>query len=194
MKLRRRSFEAGKGRAMARAESIESAGGLNQGAFRAVERDAFIDAMRRAAAGVTVVTTDGPAGRFGVTVSAMSSVSADPPSVLVCVNNASRTMEAIAQNKRFCVNLLAHHQTDLSDVFAGRRDTGDRFAGFAWSALGTGAPSLEEALSSFDCRLVESHVFGSHTVFMGLVVAVRSGQGTPLVYHDRVYCRPLSVA
>ena len=179
---------------MRSAEIGETPTSPRNGAFRAVERGAFIDAMRRAASGVTVVTTDGPAGRFGVTVSAMTSVSADPPSVLVCVNNTSRAAEAIGTNKRFCVNLLAHHQTELSDVFAGRLGRADRFAGFAWSALGTGAPSLEDALSSFDCRLVESHVFGSHTVFMGLVVAVRSGEGAPLVYHDRAYCRPLSVA
>ncbi|MFO0998291.1 MAG: flavin reductase family protein [Alphaproteobacteria bacterium] len=179
---------------MATLAGAESSSDTGRDAFLAVERGAFIEAMRHAAACVAVVTTDGPAGRLGITVCAMSSVSADPPSVFVCVNNASRAAEAIAVNRRFCVNLLAHHQTELSDVFAGRSGRADRFAGFAWSALGTGAPSLEDALSSFDCRLVERHVFGSHTVFMGLVVAVRSGEGAPLVYHDRAYCRPMAVA
>lgn len=179
---------------MRAAGSDESPGNPWNGAFRAVERGAFIDAMRRAASGVTVVTTDGPAGRFGVTVSAMTSVSADPPSVLVCVNTTSRAVDSIGANKRFCVNLLAHDQTELSDVFAGRLRRADRFAGFPWSTLGTGAPAFADALSCFDCRLVERHVFGSHMVFMGLVVAVRSGVGVPLVYHDRAYCRPLSVA
>src|ERR1700752_1253507 len=92
------------------------------GAFRAVGRDAFIEAMRRAATGVTLVTTDGPAGRFGVTVSAFASVSADPPMLLACINRKSPAAAAIAANGGFCVNVLTAAQSFLADVFAGRSE------------------------------------------------------------------------
>ena len=162
--------------------------------LHAVERAPFVDAMRHAATGVTLVTTDGAAGRFGLTVSAMASVSADPPMVLVCVNNTSPAAAAIRENRAFCVSVLGAHQTPVSDVFAGRDKRADRFAGFEWSALETGAPALDGAPAIFDCRLVEHSQFGSHTVFVGLVVAVGGEGGTPLVYQDRAYCRPAPVA
>lgn len=161
--------------------------------FVAVGREDFVAAMRNAPTAVTVVTTDGRAGRYGVTVSAMSSVSADPPAVLVCVHNASPAAAAIGVNKAFCVNLLAADQAALSDRFAGRHKAADRFAGIGTDALGTGAPVLRDALSIFDCRLLESHRFGTHSVFIGLVVGARHGEGAPLVYHNRAYCRPAAV-
>jgi flavin reductase (DIM6/NTAB) family NADH-FMN oxidoreductase RutF len=163
-------------------------------AVLAVAREEFVAAMRNVATGVTVVTTDGPAGRHGVTVSAMTSVSADPPAVLVCVNEASPTAAAIAANKAFCVNLLADDQAAISDTFAGRAGKADRFDGLTTLRIGTDAPALAAALSCFDCRLVETHRFGTHAVFIGLVVGVRHGEGAPLVYHNRAYCRPAVVA
>ncbi|MCB1835779.1 MAG: flavin reductase, partial [Geminicoccaceae bacterium] len=95
-------------------------------------RQRFIDGMSLAATSVNIVTTDGPDGRAGITVSAMSSVSADTPqpSLLVCIHHASRASRAIIGNGRFCVNLLRDDQSYISDVFAGRLKTpdGDRFS------------------------------------------------------------------
>ncbi|MEQ9673623.1 MAG: flavin reductase family protein, partial [Roseovarius indicus] len=85
-----------------------------------VPREDFISAMRRVAASVTVVTTDGPAGRAGATVSAFSSVSADPPTVLVCLHAQSRIAGFVQENKRFCVNVLPERFSDIADRFAGR--------------------------------------------------------------------------
>src|ERR1700752_3118648 len=124
------------------------------GAFRAVGRDAFIEAMRRAATGVTLVTTDGPAGRFGVTVSAFASVSADPPMLLACINRKSPAAAAIAANGGFCVNVLSAEQSPLADVFAGRPE---RFRPLRFRrpdlARAGGGRRLGDSIASFACAL-----------------------------------------
>ena len=83
-------------------------------------RDRFLDAMSQAATTVSLATTDGPAGRAGMTVSSLCSLSAGPPLILVCAHHKSRAVAAILENRRFCVNLLRQDQSHLSDVFAGR--------------------------------------------------------------------------
>ena len=94
-------------------------------------RDAFVRSMRRVASSVAVVATDGPAGCHGATVSAFSSVSADPPMILVCLRTGSRIAEAVAANGNLCVNVLPHDRPDLANRFAGRDDhlVEDRFSG-----------------------------------------------------------------
>jgi flavin reductase (DIM6/NTAB) family NADH-FMN oxidoreductase RutF len=112
-------------------------------------REKFLDGMSRAAATVSVVTTDGPAGRAGVTVSAMTSVSADSaaPSLLVCVHRLSPAAPAILANGVFCVNVLRDSQAWLSDTFAGRRptSTGDRFEVGRWTTLSRPGPAAGAA-------------------------------------------------
>ena len=156
----------------------------------AAHRDAFIAAMRKACSTVCVVTTDGPAGRFGVTVSAMTSVTADPPAVLVCVNSDNFVIPAVLGNGSFCVNLLNEGQREVSEVFAGRRPApdGNRFGSADWITLETGSPGLIGAAAVLDCRLAHQHQFGSHTLFIGTVGGVELSEGKTLVYHDRNYC------
>ena len=88
-----------------------------------MQRDLFIEGMSHAASTVNIVTTDGPAGRAGVTVSAMCSVTADAPTLLVCVHQKSAACEAILANGVFCVNVLRDDQALISDTFAGRIQT-----------------------------------------------------------------------
>ena len=159
-------------------------------------RDRFIDGMSRAAATVAVVTTDGPAGRAGVTVSAMASVSADStsPSLLVCVHQLSPAAPAILANGIFCVNLLRDSQVWISDTFAGRRPTpgGDKFEVGQWTTLSTGAPVLEDALVAFDCRVGMATLYGSHYILVGeLEEAVVADTGPALVYANRAYGSPI---
>src|SRR4051794_30263472 len=127
-----------------------------------VEAERFREAMRRMASGVSVVTTDGPAGRFGVTVSSMCSLSLEPPSVLACVHHMSPALRAVKENGVFCANVLRFEQSHVSDSFAGRllelKD--DKFACAEWHALATGAPVLRDALIAFDCRLSREVEFG----------------------------------
>ena len=154
-----------------------------------VEADRFRDAMRRMASGVSVVTTDGPAGRFGVTVSSMCSLSLEPPSVLACVHHMSPALKAIVANGVFCANVLASEQAHVSDSFAGRllEMKDDKFACAQWDALHTGSPVLKDAFIAFDCRLSREVEFGSHRILMGTVVELVARDGRPLIYADRAY-------
>lgn len=151
----------------------------------------FVAAMGRAAAGVSVVTTDGPAGRFGVTVSAVSSVSAEPPMVLACINRRSPVVEAVARNGVFCVNLLARAQRPIADIFAGRPQAGAPydFGCAEWLMGASGSPMLPETAASFDCALEMACDAGTHRVLIGRVLRAEGGETDPLVYSARAYRR-----
>lgn len=153
----------------------------------------FVHAMSRAAATVSIVTTDGDAGRAGVTVSAMTSVSADgdAPTILICVNKGASAADPILANGRFVVNVLSGDQQGIADVFAGRTEIAseDRFSVGKWSVLATGAPVLD-ALASFDCEVQSAELVGTHHVIIGLVRAVQvTEDGVPLIYGMRSYLR-----
>lgn len=152
-------------------------------------REQFVDAMGRAVTGVTIVTTDGEAGRFGQTVSAMSSVSADPPMLLVCINRRSPIHAAIVQHRVFAVNVLRADQRRLSESFAGRprKGTPYDFDSARWTTGDTGSPLLTGAVARFDCALDAAHEAGTHTIFVGRVVAASGSAGAPLVYARRGY-------
>ncbi len=155
-------------------------------------REDFLQGMSQTAATVNVVITDGPAGRAGVTVSAMSSVSADTsaPLLLVCVHKSGSACQAILENGVFCVNVLRDDQSHISDVFAGRTENhdGDRFSCAEWVAQQSGVPRLANPLVAFDCRLVKSELAGTHHVLFGAVQETFVNSfGTPLIYADRSY-------
>lgn len=159
-------------------------------ALPGVERSRFLEGMRQAASSVTVVTTVDGAERHGATVSAMCSVSADPPSLLVCINSVGRTARAIAASGIFCVNLLAEEQRLIAEVFAGlvRTECGPFSAG-AWRTLATGAPALVGAAAAFDCRVATEVAHGTHSVFIGTVVDLAVGAGPTLAYADKDFRR-----
>jgi flavin reductase len=152
-------------------------------------RSSFIDAMSRLATSVTLVTTDGEAGRFGLTVSAMSSVTADPPTLLVCVNRRNPMDGAIRTNGIFGVNALRADQRWVAETFAGRPRRGNPydFQAGNWHIEQTGAPLLSGAVAWFDCVLIAAHHVGTHTIAIGRVVASGAEPGTPLVYGRRSF-------
>lgn len=155
-------------------------------------RGDFLEAMSHTAATVSIITTDGPSGRAGVTVSSMTSVSADgdAPMLLVCIHQNSPVLRAIEHNASFCVNVLRDHQIHLSDVFAGRVRTAnnDRFSGARWRAGTTSAPQLVGALVTFDCHHAFSQPVGTHHVLYGQVADIVLGDGgQPLLYARRGY-------
>ncbi|MCB0215400.1 MAG: flavin reductase [Caldilineae bacterium] len=154
--------------------------------------DAFRAVMRRWPSGVTVITVPSPEGPHGMTASAFTSVSIDPPLILVVVDARWRSHALIHEAGVFCVNLLAEDQSEWSDRFAGRRpELDDRFEGLALSRAETGAPCLDDARGWLDCRLEAAHAAGDHTIFVGRVLATHvSARPTgPLVYHDGAYGR-----
>lgn len=168
---------------------------LPQESIDAVSRERFLDGMRLSAATVSVVTAASRGERFGATVSAMCSVSADPPSLLVCINSHGRTARTISAGGSFCVNLLAEPQRPIAEAFAGLvRADGNPFASGQWQTMTTGAPALVGAIAAFDCRVSREVGHGTHTVFFGTVVDIDVGAGMPLVYADKNFRRvvPLS--
>ena len=146
--------------------------------------------MSRVAAAVHVVTTDGAAGRAGFTATAVAPVTDNPASLLVCVNTASRSAQALLENRVFCVNALGAADTPLADVFAGRTPLQgpDRFSAGRWETLATGSPLLATALVAFDCRLSDARIVATHHVIIGEIVAIRLGERKPaLIYQGRLY-------
>jgi flavin reductase (DIM6/NTAB) family NADH-FMN oxidoreductase RutF len=155
-------------------------------------RARFLGGMSQAAATVNIVTTDGPGGRAGVTVSAMSSVSADTarPTLLVCVHHLAPAAAAILSNGVFCVNVLRDDQSYISDTFAGRfnEQVDDKFDCAQWTPQVTGAPRVVDPLVAFDCRVVSHNRIGTHYVFFGEVEDIfTADSGSPLIYANRAY-------
>ena len=161
-----------------------------------VSRTHFRDAMARVCASVNVVTTNGSAGRGGFTATAMCSVTDEPPTLLVCMNSRSAQTTLFLENRRFCVNVLTHAHQDLAGYFAGQRaDMDARYAAADWIDLPSGNQALADAIVSFDCRLIDRHLVGSHHIFIGEVMDIRSRRdGQALLYFDRGYVQVLGQA
>lgn len=142
----------------------------------------FRKAMGSFAAGVTVVTVCHEGRLAGTTVSAFSSVSMDPPLVLVCLKRDSRTLAALSRVGSFCVNILASDQGDLAHRFA-RSGADDRFALTAVEAGACGAPLLSGAVAAVECELHAAHDGGDHEILVGRVLRVVVDEAkAPLVY------------
>lgn len=150
--------------------------------------DHFVQAMAAAAFGVSIVTTDGVADRFGLTVSAVVSVSAEPPLLLVCINRKNLVEQAITTHKKFVVNLLSEQHASLAKVFAGRPEQGAAYDfGAATWTVEQGMPVLQDAAANFVCELDSYSDAGSHRMFLGRVThAIHSG-ALPLVYSHRTF-------
>jgi flavin reductase len=164
--------------------------------------DDFVDAMAAAVAGVYVVTTDGPGGRVGLTVSSMASVSAEPPRLLVCVNRRSPLTAAVERNGAFALSALGASQSGVADTFAGRPEAGAPydFGCARWTTGAVGAPLLDGAAAWFDCVVAEAVDAGSHTIVIGdvtaagcdVIAASDRGAGA-LAYTRRAYARPAAI-
>jgi flavin reductase len=154
-------------------------------------RQSFRNAMARLGAAVTIVTTDGPAGRAGLTASAVCSVTDDPPTLLVCVNRTASALPALRANGVLCVNLLCASQQALSNRFAGM-DGGatmaERFAIGDWQAGDLGTPLLGGAVANLECRVADIVEKGTHSVLFAEVQSVGFGpEGPALLWWGRHY-------
>jgi flavin reductase (DIM6/NTAB) family NADH-FMN oxidoreductase RutF len=138
----------------------------------------FIAAMGQHVSSVCVITTAHEGKRFGLTATAMSSVCAEPPRLLVCVNKAGSSHDMISASGRFCVNVLDESQDKIAKAFANMmgRDF-DRFSVGNWHELVTGAPALQDAVAAFDCVTKQVIEQFSHSVIIGEVVGVQSKKG-----------------
>lgn len=147
-------------------------------------------AMRLWATGVTIVTSKVKEVQHGMTVSSFTSVSLDPPTVLISLEKSTRTHELVQESGIFGVTILGSGQREISDRFAGRQtEFQDRFLGVDIFTLETGVPLLVDGLASFDCRVVSAYEVGSHTIFIGDVLAsqIKMNESKPLIYFNRNY-------
>lgn len=151
-----------------------------------VDPDAFKRGMRHLVGAVTLVTTSHHGQRRGLTATAVCSLSAEPPSLLACVNRQADAHDLIRASGLFAVNLLAYEQRALAETFAAMDGSKgeSRFEQGDWLTLSTGAPCLADSIVTFDCELASEHGVATHTIFVGHVVAVRSRPGKPLLYED----------
>ncbi len=146
--------------------------------------------MRRWATGIALVTATGQEGPHGMTVSSFTSVSLDPPTILIALERNSRTHRCVQESGAFAVSILAEDQRELADRFAGRAEVNDRFQDVEHRTASTGAPILSSCLAYLDCRVLASQIVASHTVFVGEVIEAGVGAASPpLVYFDREYRR-----
>ncbi len=154
-----------------------------------VNPEALRRVMRCWGTGVTIVTAQIDGERHGMTVSSFTSLSLDPPLVLISLESSTRTCRLVHASRVFGVTILAAHQQALSDRFAGLNEVEpDRFQGLETHQLVTGSPVLKEGLAFLDCRVISSVEYGENTIFIGEVAAVDVQEGgDPLIYYDRAY-------
>jgi flavin reductase (DIM6/NTAB) family NADH-FMN oxidoreductase RutF len=150
--------------------------------------DEFKKALQLWASGVTVVTTGSQKfGVQGMTVTAFSSVSVNPPQILVCINDSADTVVGIHESQYFAVNILNSDQQDLSNQFAGGSSQQQRFENTDWRAGITGAPILNNSLMSLECKVVEKLLAGTHWIIIGEVQECICRSGEPLLYYCGAY-------
>ena len=152
----------------------------------AVDKDTFRKTMGCFAAGVTVVTSIDAEGKaFGLTATAFSSVSADPPLALVCIGKGSSTHDQFAAAGVFVVNFLSAEQADVSQRFA---STGiDKFEGLECTTGALGAPILGGTIGYAECKVVHAYEGGDHTIFVGRIESGSANEAMPLTYFRGAY-------
>ena len=149
---------------------------------------AFRQAMRRLTSTVCIVTSRAETEPVGMTMTAVTSVSMEPPALLICANRRSRLHAALAPRSGFCVNVLRVGHDAVAAAFGGRASHAERFGQGQWAVDGDVPPYLEDALANLFCTVASSLDHGSHTVFVGEVREVRTGaEGPPLIYGDGRY-------
>jgi flavin reductase (DIM6/NTAB) family NADH-FMN oxidoreductase RutF len=154
-----------------------------------LDPESFRVAMRGWTAGVTIVTAMFEGQQHGMTVNSFTSISLDPPLISITLQQNTRTYEIITKSKSFGLTILSTQQAQLSDIFAGRfKDIEDKFLNLKTETLITGSPLIVGGLSWLDCTVMQTFDAGMNTLFIAQVVAARgTGNGEPLIYHNREY-------
>jgi flavin reductase len=160
---------------------------LESGSFRA--------ALRRFTTTVSIVTCAHGGSRFGMSATAITSLSVDPPSLLVCVNKSAATHRVLSRGGRFCVNVLRSIHSGLSQAFSGRLKGEDRFRLGNWDQAEDGLPFLKDAQANLFCEIVRVVDYQTHTIFIAHVYfAIAQEDVDPLLYQDGKYAVALPVS
>lgn len=154
-----------------------------------IDSDTFRSVLGRFASGVSIVTArDDAGGDHGMTVSAFASVSLEPPLILVCVDHAASMHDLLLEHPRFGISVLSSEQEAYSRRFATDPDTG-RFDGIAYSRGDSGVVLLDNALAHIECKVVQHHDAGDHTIFIAEVERAEPRHGRPLLYYRGGYAQ-----
>jgi flavin reductase (DIM6/NTAB) family NADH-FMN oxidoreductase RutF len=149
----------------------------------------FKQGMRRLAASVAVITTRDEDEVVGLTATAVCSLSADPPSLLCCLNQRSRTAQAIGKSRQFAVNILSPNDIEVAGKFATSAVPAEKFAVGKWNVRPGASPWLSSATAVFECSVSEVIESGTHLIFIGHVMDVRldAEDSTSLLYAHGEY-------
>ncbi|WP_371227265.1 flavin reductase family protein [Pseudomonas sp. QE6] len=154
----------------------------------------MIQAMRRLAKSVTIITTSDGSERFAMSATAVDSLSTEPPSLLICVNKTASLHRVLDAGADFCVNILGQEQEHLSHLCSGPVKGEGRFASGDWRASECGVPYLADAQSSVICEQDGKFTYGTHTIFIGRIREIRNNPRiTPLIYVNGTYTTAVAV-
>jgi flavin reductase (DIM6/NTAB) family NADH-FMN oxidoreductase RutF len=152
-------------------------------------RASFKLAMRRFPAAVSVITSADETRCHGMTATAVTSLSLDPPSLIACINRSTLLHDIMLTGRHFCVNVLRRDQVELSSAFSGAVPPEARFAFGTWLTSAQGLSYLADAQINVFCRKVAAVPYGTHTIFIGEAEAVHVRDPIePLIYQDATYC------
>lgn len=147
----------------------------------------FTDTMSRLAATVCVAAAASGVERHARTVTAVTSLSARPPSLLVSITRGSDLARLIAKTGRFSLNLLAEGQEEVGDAFAGKLEIEDRFSVGRWTRWPSGQPRLQGAATAIECRVAGSVDLDTHCLFVGVLTGAETSEAKPLIWYRRGY-------
>jgi flavin reductase (DIM6/NTAB) family NADH-FMN oxidoreductase RutF len=150
--------------------------------------EGFRGAMRRLASGVAIVVARGADAPTGMAATSITSLTMDPPAVLVCVNQTAGIHPCLAPGAAITVNLLSRHQKDVSAAFGGAVPRDKRFEVGAWSDDLHGLPVLDEAQANLSCTIDSVTPYGTHSIVVARVEAVKLSEAIePLIYQNGAY-------
>jgi flavin reductase len=169
--------------ALARDEQV-----LTEAAANSLKTASFREAMRRFTTTVSIVTCAHAGSRYGMSATAITSLSADPPSLLVCINKSAGTHRVMSRGGHFCVNVLRSVHVGLSQTFSGRMKGEDRFLHGHWGEVEDGLPFLTDAQANLFCEIVRVVDYETHTIFIARVHSAKISEDIcPLLYQDGEY-------
>lgn len=147
----------------------------------------FADTMASLASTVCVATAADGDMRLGRTITAVTSLTAQPPSILISITKGSDLARLIERTGRFSLSLLADDQNEIGNAFAGKLNVDDRFALGSWSSWPSGQPKLAGAATSIECKLAGIVEMDTHSLFIGILIGAETTTATPLLWYERGY-------
>lgn len=155
-----------------------------------IKQGQFKQGMRRLASGVSIIASEIDGRKVGLAATSLTSLSADPPTLIVCINRGASAHDDIIRSGRFSANVLSSDQQDVAETFSCAARRGERFKVGTWVDRTLDVPVLENCAVNFECEIMEARTFSSHSIVIGRIVdtAFWDEDFTSLVYLDGAYC------